>query len=134
MRRRLLVLVGVLSLAGVLTLAAAGPASASVTRRSEVHYNGAASSLNFVQSGTTLTGIWAGLQLGATWANSYCAYAKLLRNGYLVSTAARQCDTDGDAHLRFTFPSTTCRPGQTMSVWFSDPMTRYSVMHPAIIC
>jgi hypothetical protein len=129
--RRILI---VLSLALALTVAVvAGPASAATSRRSAVRYNGSVSSINLTQSGSSLTDVWAGLQLPSSYANRFCAYAVLYIGGRHAYQTATKCDTNGDAYLRFYWSGTFVGyDGDQVTVWFSDPVTRYDVIHPTI--
>lgn len=137
MSRRILLALTTLALVAALTVAAAGPAAAATFRRSVVHSGGAITSLQFTESGAgssiTMSDVRGGLQLPSSWANRFCAYAVVYVGGRYYRTAPRQCDTNGDAHLVFWFGTLTGHDGETVSIWFSDPESRYDQDHAALI-
>ena len=143
MTRRLL---PALALAAVLAVAA--PAAASPNggawgstvlggyRADAAQHAGTITELGFRADGTRgLVNAWlieAAVDLPAGWANRYCAWAQLYVNGWPVDGTGRACDTNGDARLEFSFPDHWLRSGDVVSVWFSDPVSRYAAAHPAV--
>ena len=138
-------------LAAVCTIGLVGPAEAAPDghkwwsvasgfgyRADWSQYNGATSELGFRQSTGTkgrTANAWlieAAIDLPAGWANHYGAWAELRVNGLTIQRTAWQPDTNGDARLEYYFGDLWLRRGDRVSVWFSDPVTRYVRAHPEI--
>lgn len=136
MRRRIIVLSVAVLAAMVLLLPLASPASAAVFRRSVVTYNGSTTALQLYESGEgtirTMSSITSGIQLPSSY-RGFCASSRVLVDGVVRLSAGTTCDTNYNAHLTFWFGTLSAYPGDRVSVWFSDPVSRYSVTHPTII-
>jgi hypothetical protein len=101
------------------------------------YYHGSRSELHFRLSndgGGRLTAwvVEAMVDLPLAYANAFCAYAVVNVNGRSRTWDGRRCDTNGDAHLDWFFPDLHLKRGDVVTVWFSDPFTRYRLSHPEI--
>jgi hypothetical protein len=148
--RRIIVVLAVAAM-----LAVAAPAHAQVPRTMDhqlladagrwsyradaSQYRGATSDLGFrldVSTRGRLRQAWlveASLDLPAGYANRYRARAELRVNGLTVRRAGIMVDTNGDARLEWYFGDVWLRQGDRVSVWFSDPVTRYLRAHPVVV-
>jgi hypothetical protein len=116
------------------------PTSGAFSYRADAsQYRGATSDLGFrldVSTRGRLRQAWlieASLDLPAAYANRYRARAELRVNGLTVRRAGHLTDTNGDARLEWYFGDVWLRQGDRVSVWFSDPVTRYAIAHPVVV-
>ena len=136
--RKILVAIFTLSLVILPTKASA----AERFRSSSSAYNGSSSALGVYMDGNsrlyTMFDIRAVVRLPARYAShgnrrGFCAYARLGVNGVFKRQSYWDCDTNGDALLMFRFHGPLyASGGDHISVWFSDPVTRYVYSHPDI--
>jgi hypothetical protein len=119
-------------LVAVVPAVASVPAGGQGYQADSAQYNGATAGLGFRQQGMTLVHITADLDAPVGFENAFGAYAVLRVNGKNRAYSRYDRDTNGDAHISFYFPDIRVWPGDVVSVWISDPWTRYDKAHPAI--
>jgi hypothetical protein len=112
-------------------------AYASTSYRADAaQYRGSTTELGFRINGNKhlarISDVSAAIDMPRRYTNNFCAYAVLRVNGRNRAVNYRDCDTNGDARLAWRFPDIYVHPGDVVSVWFSDAVSRYRVTHPSI--
>jgi hypothetical protein len=141
--RRLTILCAVLAVAVLGTASSAGALPSEEFRSDSAAYNGSYSAVGFSVFGSpkgsyVLRNVRAVVELPSRYAGTsarpgFCAYARIGVNGVAYANSYVDCDTNGDATLRFYLPDIRARSGDYIEVWFSDLVTRFDEDHPVVI-